>query len=345
LCSLQGFSRDEAAQQLGLGLGALKACLEQARKRLRRRLSARGLTLSAALVAPVFGKQTASAAIPAGLEKLTVEVACQAATGSAIAPVGAQVAALAKGVLKAMLMTKIKIAVGILLVVALMAAGSGWMIARPFAAQKPTTKDATPVQPVKKTQSPTKAPTKSAPLARFRFGEQVRAHFFLKNTGKKTLRIATPSVITPAYYKALKFTDSRGHAIAVPKDTDLPVPVGWLEGKLGPGQHAEVYGSAMDVGDLEDEAHTTGKILAAKPGHDYAVEYTLPDYGDNKLPNMQTGQFRFTVLAKDEPQPKSLTEKEIKKAIAWGKPDKNGLQIGVVLLPVAPPKPADAGKK
>jgi RNA polymerase sigma factor (sigma-70 family) len=346
LCSLQGLSRDEAAQQLGLGPGTLKTYLEQGRNRLRLRLVARGLTASAALVAPVLGEQTASAAIPAGLEALTVEAACQAVTGSAIAPVGAQVAALAQGVLKAMLISKINFAAGIVLVVGMIAAGSGFMIAGSFAAQNPPAQpEATPAQPVKKTQNATKTRTRTAPLVRFRFGEQVRPHFFLKNTGKKPLRVSYPVLIGPGWYKALKFTDSRGRAIAVPKDNEPPEVVTLFGGKLGPGEQAEVYGIPMGIGYWEEDTEVTGMVLAAKPGHEYAIEYTLPDYDDRKLADMQTGKFRFAVLARGKPQPKPLTKEEIKKAIAWGKPDKNGLQIGLVLLPVSQPKPADPLKK
>ncbi|HVK07170.1 MAG TPA: sigma-70 family RNA polymerase sigma factor [Gemmataceae bacterium] len=50
-CYLEGKTRDEAAHQLGLTPGSLHGRLERARKLLAARLTARGLTLSAALVA------------------------------------------------------------------------------------------------------------------------------------------------------------------------------------------------------------------------------------------------------------------------------------------------------
>src|SRR5262249_51457191 len=61
LCSREGLTRDEAARQLGLPLSTLKSRLEEARKRLRMRLTARGLTLTGAFVASVFGEQVALA--------------------------------------------------------------------------------------------------------------------------------------------------------------------------------------------------------------------------------------------------------------------------------------------
>jgi RNA polymerase sigma factor (sigma-70 family) len=51
LCYLEGLSRDEAAGQLGLSLNAIRNRLEQGRSRLRARLSRRGITLSAGLLA------------------------------------------------------------------------------------------------------------------------------------------------------------------------------------------------------------------------------------------------------------------------------------------------------
>src|SRR5262249_15051736 len=67
LCCLEGLTRDEAAQQLGLPLGRLKSRLEQARKRLRGRLASRGLTCAGALAGSVFGEQMIPSAVPAGL--------------------------------------------------------------------------------------------------------------------------------------------------------------------------------------------------------------------------------------------------------------------------------------
>jgi RNA polymerase sigma factor (sigma-70 family) len=51
LCYLDGLSRDEAAQRLGRSLGAVKKALEAGRELLRKRLTRRGVTLSAGLLA------------------------------------------------------------------------------------------------------------------------------------------------------------------------------------------------------------------------------------------------------------------------------------------------------
>jgi RNA polymerase sigma factor (sigma-70 family) len=115
LCYLEGLTRDEAAKQLGLPPSTLKGRLEQARERLRARLASRGLALAGALVASIFSEGTASSAVPAVLLDSTVEAArAMAAGGVAASVVPAHVAALAEGVIHAMFMTKLKIALAVL---------------------------------------------------------------------------------------------------------------------------------------------------------------------------------------------------------------------------------------
>jgi RNA polymerase sigma factor (sigma-70 family) len=63
LCYLSGQSRDEAATNLGLSIGAVKGRLERGRKMLESRLTRRGIGLSAGLMALVAGN-SAPAAIP-----------------------------------------------------------------------------------------------------------------------------------------------------------------------------------------------------------------------------------------------------------------------------------------
>jgi membrane protein implicated in regulation of membrane protease activity len=116
LCYLEGLTRDEAAKQLGLPASTLKGRLEQARERLRARLASRGLALAGALVASIFSEGTATSAVPSVLLDSTVEAArAVAAGGVAASVVPAHIAALAEGVIHAMFMTKLKIALAVLL--------------------------------------------------------------------------------------------------------------------------------------------------------------------------------------------------------------------------------------
>jgi RNA polymerase sigma factor (sigma-70 family) len=111
LCYLEGLSRDEAAERLQLSLGAVRGLLERGRKLLAQRLSKRGLTLSAALLASAVGQGTANATLPAATVHATVNAAVMGldALGQA-ALVSESVRTLTLSFLKEMTMWKTKFA-------------------------------------------------------------------------------------------------------------------------------------------------------------------------------------------------------------------------------------------
>ncbi len=126
LCELEGRTRQEVARQLGLPAGTLSSRLATARKLLAKRLAGRGLALSGGVLAAVLSQNAASAAVPAPLVVSTVQAAAQLAAGKTAAGlVSAKVAALTEGVLKAMFLTKLKMAAALVLVIGLLAVGSG----------------------------------------------------------------------------------------------------------------------------------------------------------------------------------------------------------------------------
>jgi RNA polymerase sigma factor (sigma-70 family) len=100
LCYLDGRTNEEAARLIGCPKGTVLSRLATARERLRSRLTRRGITLSAGLLAVALSEGVASAVLPPLLAGSTAK---SAAAGLA----SAAVVSLAEGVLRAMRLTKL----------------------------------------------------------------------------------------------------------------------------------------------------------------------------------------------------------------------------------------------
>jgi RNA polymerase sigma factor (sigma-70 family) len=111
---LEGKSTEEVARQLGCARGTVLSRLARGRDRLRDRLVRRGVTLTVWGLALALAEKAAPAAVPAALAEGTVQ---EAAAGV----VPAAVAALTRGVLRAMLLSKLRVAGVVLLAVAAVA--------------------------------------------------------------------------------------------------------------------------------------------------------------------------------------------------------------------------------
>jgi RNA polymerase sigma factor (sigma-70 family) len=122
LCDLEGQSHREAARQLGLTNGTLARRLVTGRKLLAKRLSRRGVTLSGGALAAVLSHGAASAQVAGPLVLATAKAAVLVAAGQ-LAAISTPVAVLTKGVLRAMFLTKLKVVVGVVLVVVALGAG------------------------------------------------------------------------------------------------------------------------------------------------------------------------------------------------------------------------------
>ncbi len=148
LCYLEGKTRDEAAHELGWTPGTLRGRLERGRELLRARLARRGLTLSAALLATLLVGHAASAALPVALVQGIAKGAVLVAAGQlpAAGAVTARAAGLMERVVKAMAMTRIKIAAGVLLAVGLFGIGAGTLTNRALTAQQPQPGGAAPTE-------------------------------------------------------------------------------------------------------------------------------------------------------------------------------------------------------
>jgi RNA polymerase sigma factor (sigma-70 family) len=138
LCDLEGKTRKEAAQKVGIPEGTMSSRLTTARRQLAKRLMRRGLTLSGSTVATILAQGALTACVPTPLVASTVKSAAIVAAGSAIAgAVSASVVALTEGVLKTMFLTKVKPVTAVALALFL-AAGLlvvGYSVAAPIPAQ------------------------------------------------------------------------------------------------------------------------------------------------------------------------------------------------------------------
>jgi RNA polymerase sigma factor (sigma-70 family) len=140
LCYLEGKTQDEAARQLAWSKATVKKRLTRGRNLLRSRLTRRGLAPGVALLATLLAESMADAAVPGLLVESTTRGVAQLAAGQAAGgAISAQAVALAQGVLKSALATKLKFASAILLVA--LASIAGLAARQAFAGKRP---DATP---------------------------------------------------------------------------------------------------------------------------------------------------------------------------------------------------------
>jgi RNA polymerase sigma factor (sigma-70 family) len=109
LSQVEGLTRDELAERLGVPLATVKDRLERGREQLRSRLLRRGITLTSATLAAwlIPGAAASAASLPV-LATTTSQAACAFATGPLAAGTSSTSVSLAYGVLKMMGFEKLK---------------------------------------------------------------------------------------------------------------------------------------------------------------------------------------------------------------------------------------------
>jgi RNA polymerase sigma factor (sigma-70 family) len=144
-CFFEGKTHEEAALQLGWPRGTVAGRVARARELLRRRLLRRGVTLTAPAFVAALSVRTAQAALARLVDSLIQIRRLLAAGQAASAVVSPHVAALAEGVLQAMLWTRVKIVVAVLLLAGVGGTGAA-LWARQRGTVEPPNKSAAPVQ-------------------------------------------------------------------------------------------------------------------------------------------------------------------------------------------------------
>jgi cobalt-zinc-cadmium efflux system membrane fusion protein len=130
LCYLEGKTTEEAARQLGCPRGTVCSRLSWARRRLHSRLTGRGLALSAAGLAAALAPGTAPAALVGATVRAVAAFTSGQATGKALP---GPVLGLAKGVWRAMMLTKLKTAAALVVLVGALSLGVGLCLPQAFA--------------------------------------------------------------------------------------------------------------------------------------------------------------------------------------------------------------------
>ena len=128
LCYFEGLTHDQAASRLGCPLGTVKGRLSRARSLLRRRLTRRGVALSAAAITSQLSLSDAQAAVPAALELATTRAALSFASSSGVSlarawSISIPVTHLAEGVLQTMMWNQVRLTAASLLLASTVATG------------------------------------------------------------------------------------------------------------------------------------------------------------------------------------------------------------------------------
>ncbi len=136
LCYFEGLSPDEAAQRLRWPAGTLRSRLVRAREKLRRGLALRGVALPAAALAAALAPRSAAASVSPRLCDATARAAtAYAARHAASGVLTGSAAAMAREVLRSLLLQKLKATSLCLLLLATLVTGAGLLSHSPAPGQ------------------------------------------------------------------------------------------------------------------------------------------------------------------------------------------------------------------
>jgi RNA polymerase sigma factor (sigma-70 family) len=246
LCCFEGKTNAEAARELGCAVSTIESRLTRARRRLRASLARRGVTLSGGLVGLLLARTAEAVSLPAALITSTTHAASQFAVHQAAGVIAAEVAALTEGVLRAMLLTKLKVTAAVVLSVGLLSAAAGVAGLRAMAAGTDNGR------PAASASAPQKAGSRAAAGPRPIEGGSVAS---VDPTHRTITLMATQAMPLPP--------ELLQHLTASPLGTSVRAPLEWHQTnyRLAPNVRVVIDGKDARLSDLT--ARTPVKLIEA----------------------------------------------------------------------------------
>jgi RNA polymerase sigma factor (sigma-70 family) len=159
LCDLEGKTRKEAAQHFHLAEGTVASRLATARAMLAKRLSRKGRAVSSVALTTVLAQNVTSAVVPASVTTATIKAASLYAVEGAVAgAVSINAVSLAEGVLRSMLLHKLKILTAGVLLLAVLATGAAALGFQMLADKPPDQSVVETKEPTRQTDKPLDQP-------------------------------------------------------------------------------------------------------------------------------------------------------------------------------------------
>jgi RNA polymerase sigma factor (sigma-70 family) len=312
LCDLEGKTQKEAARQLGRPEGTVAGQLARGRAMLARRLARRGLGTSGGAVTAMLSQQ--ASAVPTSVVTSTIH-------GIAMQAVPAKIVGLADGVIKAMLLTKLKAALAIVLMLGFMTTGAT-LACRTTGQEGKNPAVEKSVEQEAFTAWGNKVGGLQAGLSiinrdEIQTGGKATAVVKLRNVSNKAITAS----VWPLWLPGPQVVDSQGKQV---RATRAPHPLFEIiptKITLQPGQIVEVAKSTIFVAGVEDEDQPVPEGVV-----DQFTIYVRPGTFKAKFagflqgqPALATGEVEFNV-------------KDAVELTAWGK-EVGGLQAGLGYLP------------
>jgi hypothetical protein len=307
---------------------------------LAKRLTGRGVALSGGALAAVLAQQAASAGVPYSVVHSTIKAASLLAAGKAAATgaISVEVAALTEGVMKAMLFTKLRAALAVVLILGFVATGTTILTCRTAAGQddkKPAAEK--PVEPAAKQVKEKETFTawgkevgglqaglgfRPGEKRAYHHGETVTLVIRVRNVSKEEVKfrylkeffMEKPPTATGGDGKTIRHggVDLFGSIAQIPVDVNL-----------APGKEMELHdlklklGPAIEDGDVTD---VSPESLHGKGKFQIQYEQLAAATIDPNLTKLATGKLELEV--------KEAEKREKEPFTAWGK-EINGLQAGL----------------